>query len=103
MASFTKSNGTWKVIGLASEMHTGQMEVFKKDGTVKITRISRVSKPFVAKFGDHKGDKVCFGDIDHHKPAATYPGTDMEIYCGYPCPVTNRKCCAANGPCHDCI
>lgn len=23
-------------------------------------------------------------------------------YCGYPCPVTGRKCCPANGPCHDC-
>lgn len=24
-------------------------------------------------------------------------------YCGYPCPVSGRKCCPANGPCHDCI
>jgi len=23
-------------------------------------------------------------------------------YCGYPCRVTGRKCCPANGPCHDC-
>lgn len=23
-------------------------------------------------------------------------------YCGYPCPVSGRKCCPANGPCHDC-
>lgn len=23
-------------------------------------------------------------------------------YCGYPCPVTGRKCCPENGPCHDC-
>lgn len=23
-------------------------------------------------------------------------------YCGYPCPVTGKKCCPANGPCHDC-
>ena len=23
-------------------------------------------------------------------------------YCGYPCPVSGRKCCAKNGPCHDC-
>jgi len=23
-------------------------------------------------------------------------------YCGYPCPVTGRRCCPANGPCHDC-
>ena len=26
-----------------------------------------------------------------------------EGYCGYPCPVSKRKCCPANGPCHDCI
>lgn len=25
-----------------------------------------------------------------------------EGYCGYPCPVTGRKCCPKNGPCHDC-
>ena len=25
-----------------------------------------------------------------------------EGYCGYPCPVTGRKCCPENGPCHDC-
>lgn len=24
-------------------------------------------------------------------------------YCGYNCPVTGRKCCPANGPCHDCV
>lgn len=23
-------------------------------------------------------------------------------YCYYPCPVTGRKCCPENGPCHDC-
>lgn len=23
-------------------------------------------------------------------------------YCGYDCPVTGRKCCPENGPCHDC-
>ena len=26
-----------------------------------------------------------------------------EGYCGYPCPVTGRKCCPKNGPCHDCL
>lgn len=25
-----------------------------------------------------------------------------EGYCGYACPVSGRKCCPANGPCHDC-
>jgi len=24
-------------------------------------------------------------------------------YCGYNCPVSGRKCCPANGPCHDCM
>ena len=23
-------------------------------------------------------------------------------YCGYPCPVSGRRCCARLGPCHDC-
>lgn len=23
-------------------------------------------------------------------------------YCYYPCPVSGRKCCPENGPCHDC-
>lgn len=26
-----------------------------------------------------------------------------EGYCGYPCPVTGKKCCPENGPCHDCM
>ena len=25
-----------------------------------------------------------------------------EGYCGYNCPVTGKKCCPDNGPCHDC-
>ena len=29
-------------------------------------------------------------------------GGYSSMYCGYPCPVTGRRCCAANGPCHDC-
>lgn len=24
-------------------------------------------------------------------------------YCGYPCPVTGRRCTPKNGPCHDCM
>jgi len=24
-------------------------------------------------------------------------------YCGYPCPVTGKRCCPENGPCHDCL
>lgn len=24
-------------------------------------------------------------------------------YCGYDCPVSGRKCCPENGPCHDCV
>lgn len=32
-----------------------------------------------------------------------YAGTQYEgEYCGYRCPVSGRKCCPANGPCHDC-
>ncbi len=32
-----------------------------------------------------------------------YLGTRYEgEYCGYDCPVTGRKCCPENGPCHDC-
>ena len=23
-------------------------------------------------------------------------------YCGYPCPVSGKKCCPEHGPCHDC-
>lgn len=26
-----------------------------------------------------------------------------EGYCGYPCPVTGKRCCPENGPCHDCL
>lgn len=29
-------------------------------------------------------------------------GSYQYQYCGYPCPVSGRRCCATNGPCHDC-
>lgn len=33
-----------------------------------------------------------------------YAGTRHDgVYCGYPCPVTGKKCCPSNGPCHDCM
>ena len=35
------------------------------------------------------------------RPSSSY-GRDTSPYCGYPCPVTGRKCCPSNGPCHDC-
>lgn len=40
---------------------------------------------------------------DRERAGDRYLGTRYEgHYCGYPCPVTGRKCCPANGPCHDC-
>lgn len=34
----------------------------------------------------------------NHRPSIA--GSD---YCGHECPVSGKRCCAANGPCHDCI
>lgn len=36
------------------------------------------------------------------QPAASYRPVYGVEYCGYPCPVTGRKCTASD-PCHDCI
>ena len=43
-----------------------------------------------------------------YTPRNTYPGYvavggHRDGYCGYNCPVSGRKCCPSNGPCHDCV
>lgn len=114
MATFTKNNRTGKfdVIGTVDEMHEGQMVVTKKSGDTTTVFVSRLTRPFVSKFGPLKGKQCQIGTVGGSKYSARecesmgdrYAGTSLEgQYCGYPCPVSGKKCCPKNGPCHDCM
>lgn len=115
MVTFTKNNqtGNYDVIGPVNEIGVGQVVVTKKSGEKTTVTVSRVSKPFVAKFGDHKGKECCIGTVAAKSSNGYTPAVrnsrgyveqrgHAEGYCGYDCPVTGLKCCPKNGPCHDC-
>jgi hypothetical protein len=101
MATFTKNKKTdaYDVIGTIEEMCIGNVEVSKKDGTTTYVCIGRLSREFTAKFGPLKGKKCKIGTIENRTERG---GNLNSEYCGFPCPVTKRRCCAKNGPCHDC-
>ena len=117
MTTFTKNKqtGNYDIIGLVTEVAVGQCRVTKKDGTTKWVTISRVSRPFVGKFGPLKGQQCVIGTVQSQREQRQYEQRQYEsgrpvlrknsqvYYCGYPCPVTHLKCCEANGPCHDCM
>lgn len=98
MVTFTKNKqtGQYDVIGPVSEVAIGSVCVTKRSGESTTVHVSRVSKSFVAKFGPSAGQPCRIGTV-----AAQRQRRDS-AYCYYPCPVTGRKCCPENGPCHDC-
>lgn len=116
MFSFTKDKrtGDYDVIGPANSMREGEtVTVTKKSGQTKQVKLGRVSRPFTAKFGPLKGQQAAIAKVasngrmssrERHNAGDKYVGTKYEgAYCGFPCPVTGKKCCPANGPCHDCM
>ncbi len=54
-----------------------------------------------SKYGKHKVS-ICATKSIERRPAQSSGGSYEPEYCYYPCPVSGRKCCSANGPCHDC-
>lgn len=101
--TFTRNNrtGQFDVIGPADVIHDGAtVIVHKKDGSTTTVTISRATKPFVGKFGPLQGQQCRMGTVaqSHRRSSGRKSG-----YCYYPCPVTGRKCCPENGPCHDCL
>jgi len=77
----TKAGKTWtarvsKVVWTGNDVSIVAME--KTTGSGGYTPAKRNARGYVEERGHHEG------------------------YCGYNCPVTRRKCCPENGPCHDC-
>jgi hypothetical protein len=98
MATFTKNKqtGAYDVIGSPDEIRAGGWcEVSKKSGGVERVPISRVSKPFTAKFGPNEGQTVVIGTIAPHcKSCGVVQTTNGR---GYPNVKIYR-----NGECADC-
>ena len=54
----------YDVIGLESEVKPGELcEVTLKNGSTKVVEISRVTKPFVGKYGDLEGKSCVIGTV----------------------------------------
>ena len=66
MAQWKKNKETdrYDVIGLSSEVKPDQLcEVTLKNGSTKVVEIDKVSKPFMAKFGDLAGKQAVIGTV----------------------------------------
>lgn len=104
MATFTKlQSGDWGIT-VNGKAAVGQtVTVQKKSGETKTVTVSKV-------VWSGNGKSICAieGRRDGYIPARrnsrgyVVERGHYEGYCGYDCPVTGRKCCPENGPCHDC-
>src|SRR5690606_17397822 len=107
MATFTKlRSGNWGVRVKGTAAVGQSVTVQKKDGSTKTVTVSAVV---------WQGNGVTLCAIDSDRPQRSrytwrerenagdrFLGTQYEgQYCGYPCPVSGRRCCPGNGPCHD--
>lgn len=110
MTSWTKNKqtGQWDVIGLESEVKQGQNVTVKNSkGEIKIVSVEKISKPFLANYGQNSGKRCVIAAIGADKRRATCNVGGRRYrresgYCYYPCPVTRKVCSPENGPCHDC-
>lgn len=100
MATFTKlKNGDWGVKVNGSASPGQQVTVDKKSGGTKTVKIAKV-------LWSGNGVSICAIEQRQTAGSRTYDNkTERDsggVYCGYNCPVSGLKCCAKNGPCHDC-
>jgi hypothetical protein len=92
--TFTKlRDGSWGLRGLGLVAGT-TVTVTKRSGQTKRETVGRVMWT-----GD---DGLSIASIASARRASRSYGSYDDEYCGYPCPVTGRKCGPAHGPCHDC-
>jgi hypothetical protein len=91
--TFTKNKqtGAYDVIGPEAAMREGySVEVTKKDGTITIVTLGRVSRPFTAKFGPCAGMKVAIASVIPsasdlgrvRQPVTSYSTGTRECSCG---------------------
>ena len=59
--AYTKKSGQWVVIGLASEISPGPVEVTKRDGSKKSETITSVGAEFDGRYGANKGKACRYG------------------------------------------
>lgn len=96
--TYTKlRNGNWGLRGPASAIRAG--------ATVTVTKRSGETKRETVGSVFWSDDSTAIASI---AKSASAPASDSGYrpqkgidYCGYPCPVSGRRC-TANDPCHDC-
>jgi hypothetical protein len=92
-------DGSWgaRVAGFVAVGDT--IEIVTRSGKQWYAVITRVvwSKDGVSLCATRSADRAPARRVE--RPTFDGVGT----YCGQRCPVRGVKCCAANGPCHDCI
>jgi len=97
-ASYRKTKqGQWVVMAPVAmiEKCRGAIRVTKRDGSSKIENYGRLGSPF-----NVNGTKFVYAYITKSAPQYTVRAVER-AHCGYPCPVTRRKCTRTD-PCHDC-
>lgn len=95
MATYTKlRSGEWGI----------RMEGAAKPGmTVAVkTKAGKVKSETIAKVV-WSGNGISICAISQRPAEASSHSSTKSEYCGYECPVTGMRCCAKNGPCHDCL
>ena len=94
-ATFTKlRSGEWGVKVGGTVRAGDEVVVSKKDGSQSRERVEKVV---------YAGNGISICAIKKRKPAARRRRDDDGDYCGGICPVRGSRCCAKNGPCHDCV
>src|SRR5438552_3646240 len=99
MASYTKlKSGEWGVRVEGAVKSGNRVTVRKKDGTTKVEVIGKV-------VWSGGGVSLCAIEetVTERQANAGY-GRGRQVRsdcCGYPCPVTGRRCTPGD-PCHDC-
>lgn len=104
--TFTKlRDGSWGIRVPSDAIRSGaQISVTKKDGSTQSVVVDQV----IWSGKDRSGGNVSLCSIlPNYRSARRSTGRNSygqyaSGYCYHPCPVTDRKCCPENGPCHDC-
>lgn len=109
-ASPTKlRDGSWGARAQSADVRAGDtVEITTRSGKRWTATVSRVlwSGDGVAIVATESNDRPARNGYVRAKRDSRGYVTERghyEGYCGYPCPVSGRKCCPANGPCHDCM
>lgn len=91
-------NGDWGAKARGSVREGDTVQITTKSGKSWVAHVAKV-------VWTGNGVSICATesrDSGRHGASGRRYSGSSESYCGYPCPVTGRRCCAKNGPCHDC-